>query len=99
MFYNDDMRTGGGGVSVAGAVAGDAIDTTGATLEGATDVGTVVTGVMMAPAGIASPGTMSTTSYRREMPHSTAIARCRAQISGLYNKNFGLMKHKYSLCT
>ena len=41
MFYIDDMRTGGGGVIIAGAVAGDAFDTTGATLEGATDVGTV----------------------------------------------------------
>ena len=50
MFYIDGMRTGGGGLTVAGAVAGDVVDTTGATLEGATDVGTVVTaaGVTMA---------------------------------------------------
>ena len=57
IFYADDIRTGGGGVIVAGAEADDAADTTGATLEGATDVGAVVTaaGVMMEPAGIESP--------------------------------------------
>ena len=32
------------------------------------------------------------------MPHYIIIARCRAQISGLYSDNFGLMKHKSSLC-
>ena len=100
MFYNDDVLTGCGGVIIAGAVAADAADTTGATLEDTTDVGTVVTavGVMMAPAGIASPGTMSTTSYGRAMPCCTAIARRRAQMSGLYSGNFGLMMHKSSLC-
>ena len=76
-------------------VAGDAADTTGATLEGATDVGIVVTAavVMMVPAGIASPGTMSTTSYGKVMPCYTAIARHQAQISGLYSGDFGLIKH------
>ena len=82
MFYNDDMRTGCSWVTVAGAAtdtaAGGTAGTTGAILEGATDVSTVVTaaGVMMAPVGIVSPGTMSTTSYGRVMPHCTTIAIC-----------------------
>ena len=80
MLYNDDMYTGCGWVTVAGTaadtVAGGTVGTTGAILEGATDVGTVVTaaGVMMAPVRIVSPGTMSTTSYGRAMLRCTAIA-------------------------
>ena len=68
MFYDDDVHTGCGWVMVAGAAAGTeaggAAGTMGAKLEGATDVGTVVTaaGVMMAPVGMVSPSTMSTTS-------------------------------------
>ena len=104
MFYDDDMRTGCGWVTVAGAAAdtaaAGAAGTTGAILEGATDVGTVVTatGVMMAPVGIVSHGTMSTTSYGRAMPCCSAIVSCQARISGLYSSNLGLIKHKSSLC-
>ena len=74
--------------------------TTGTILEGATDVGTVVTaaGVMIAQVGIVFPSTMSTTSYRRAMPCCTAIASHRAQISGLYMGDLGLIKYKSSLC-
>ena len=94
MFYDDDMHTGCSWVTVAGAAAGGIAGTTGAILEGATDVGTVVTaaGVMMVPAGIASPATMSTTSYGRAMPRCTAIASRRARISGLYSSDLGLIK-------
>ena len=104
MFYNDGMRTGCGWVPVAGAVAdteaGGAVGTTGAKLEGVTDAGTVVkaAGVMMAPVGMVSPGTMSTTSYGRAMPRCTAIASRRARISGLNSGDLGLIKHKSSLC-
>ena len=71
------MQAGCSGVTVVGAAAGGTADTTGTILEGATDAITVVTaaGVMMVPVGIASPGTMSTTSYGSAMPHCTAIAR------------------------
>ena len=104
MFYDDDMHTGGGWVTVAGAVAGteagSAAGTTGAKLESAMDVGTVVTaaGVMMAPVGMVSPGTMSTTSYGRAMPCCTTIASRQARISGLNSGDLGLIKHKSSLC-
>ena len=104
MFYDDDMHTGCGWVTLAGAAAdaaaGGKAGTTGAILEGATDVGTVVTatGVMMVPVGILSPGTMSTTSYGRAMPCCTIIASRRAQILGLYSRDLGLIKHKSSLC-
>ena len=104
MFYDDDMHTGCGWVMVAGAAAdaaaGGMVGTTGAILEGATDVGTVVTaaGVMMVPVGIVSPSTMSTTSYGSAMPCCTAIASCRDQISCLYSGDLGLIKHKSSLC-
>ena len=104
MFYNDDMCTGCDWVMVAGtaadiAAAGMAV-TTGAILESATDVGTVVTatGVMMAPARITSTGTMSTTSCGKAMPCCTTIASCRGQISGLYSGNLGLIKHQSSVC-
>ena len=104
MFYDNGMHTGCGWVMVAGAAAGTeaggVAGTTGAKLEGATDVGTVVTaaGVMMAPVGMVSPGTMSTTSYGRAMPRCTAIASRRARISGLNSGDLGLIKHKSSLC-
>ena len=76
MFYEDDMHTGCSWVMVAGTAAGGTAGTTGAILEGATDVGTMVTAaeVMMVPVGIVSPGTMSTTSYGSAMPRYTAIA-------------------------
>ena len=87
MFYGDDMHTGCGWVMVAGMAAdlaaGCMAGTTGAIIEGVTDVRIMVTaaGWMMAPAGIASPGTMSTTSYGSVMLHCTAIASHRAWIS------------------
>ena len=52
----------------------------------------------MAPVGMVSPSTMSTTSYRRAMPRCTTIASCRARILGLNSSDLGLIKHKSSLC-
>ena len=52
----------------------------------------------MAPVGIVSPGTMSTTSYGRDMPRCTTITSRRAQILGFNSGDLGLIKHKSYLC-
>ena len=91
-------------VAVAGAVAGaadtGAADAGAAGTDAADTTGTVLTaaGVTTAPVGRTSPGAISTTSCGSAMPRCTAIASRRARISGLYNGDFGLIKHKSSLC-